>query len=60
MKEPEKCAIEYCGYREPKTTEQLDFEILGLKTAICEIEKRIATLTQSKFLVEVILKEKND
>lgn len=58
MREPEKCAVEYCGYREPKTPQELDFEILGLKTAICEIEKRIATLQQSKFLVEVILKEK--
>jgi hypothetical protein len=57
LREPDKCAIEYCGYTDPKSTEELEFEILGLKTAMCEIEKRIATLKQSNYLVTCYLQK---
>lgn len=59
MKEPEICSIEYCGFKSPKTQEELQFEILGLETAIFEAKKRIATLRQSKYLVEVTIKEES-
>lgn len=58
MRDPETCIVEYCGYQNPRTSEELDFEILGLETAICEIKKRIATLKQSAFLVNEYKKEK--
>lgn len=57
MREPDVCNVEYCGFKEPRTSDELDFEVLGLKTAICEAKKRIATLKQSKSLVEVAIKE---
>ena len=60
MREPETCRVEYCGYKNPKTPEELEFEILGLKTAICEAEKRIATLKQSGYLVKVTLESKTN
>lgn len=60
MREPETCHIEYCGYGEPRTPEELEFEILGLETAVCEIKKRIATLKQSSYLVKIALREEND
>lgn len=60
MKKPENCYIQYCGYQSPQSPEELEFEILGLETAIYEIKKRIATLKQSNFLVSIILKEEND
>ena len=60
MREPELCVVKYCGYAEPRNPEELEFEILGLETAIFEAKKRIATLKQSNFLVKVKLKEGND
>lgn len=59
MREPEKCIIEYCGYQSPRSSDELEFEILGLETAIYEIKKKIATLKQSNFLVQMTLKEEN-
>lgn len=61
MREPDLCVVKYCGYNEPRTPEELEFEILGLETAIYEAKKKIATLKQSSFLVKVNLSEiKND
>jgi hypothetical protein len=61
LRDPELCVVKYCGYTEPKTPEELEFEILGLETAIYEAKKKIATLRQSSFLVKVKLSEnKND
>lgn len=60
MKEPEVCHIEYCGYKQPNTPDELEFEILGLETAIYEMKKRIATLKQSKRLVEMTIKEQSN
>jgi len=57
MKEPDTCVVEYCGFKDPKTPEELAFEILGLETAIYEAKKRIATLKQSGYLVQTILRE---
>ena len=60
MNDPDICHIEYCGFKQPKTPEELEFEILGLKTAIREAQKRIATLEQSAYLVQATIKEQND
>ena len=57
MREPETCLVEYCGYQNPRTSEELEFEILGLETVICEAKKRIATLKQSAYLVNEFKKE---
>lgn len=59
MRDPETCRVEYCGYNKPQNQDELEFEILGLETALCEIKKRIATLKQSEFLVKVTLKEQD-
>ena len=61
MRDPELCVVKYCGYIEPRNPEELEFEILGLETAIHEARKKIATLKQSQFLVKVNFSEsKND
>lgn len=60
MRNPESCQIEYCGYKEPRTSNELIFEILGLKTAIMECKKRIAILEQSSHLVKITLEEASD
>jgi len=59
-REPEKCLVEYCGYKNPRSQEELEFEILGLETAIYEAKKRIAALKQSNYLVEITLKRQLD
>lgn len=61
MREPELCVVKYCGYVEPRSPDELEFEILGLESAIYEARRRIASLKQSNFLVKVKLnEEKND
>ena len=60
MREPEACNIEYCGYKEPMTPEELEFEILGLETAIFEARKKISTLRQTAYLVEITMRDDND
>jgi hypothetical protein len=57
MKNPEVCQVEYLGYNRPETPDELEFEIIGLQTAIYEIKKRIFSLKQSQKLVEMQLKE---
>lgn len=60
MREPELCSIEYCGFIEPRSPEELEFEILGLKTVISEAQKRISTLEQTSYLVKIKLSEKEN
>lgn len=50
MKQPERVTIEYVGYKQPDKIEELEFEVLGLKTAIATAQARIASLEQSKQL----------
>jgi hypothetical protein len=47
MRKIESLSIRYVGYKEPKTHEEVQLEILGLKTAIAAAKQRIAVLTQS-------------
>ena len=53
MREPENCAIPYCGFKNPKKDDELEFEILGLENAIRKIEERISFLKQTKYLVNL-------
>ena len=50
MREVEKVFVEYVGYRQPDTLDELELEILGLKTAIAAAHARVASLEQSKQL----------
>jgi hypothetical protein len=60
MNEPEKCHIEYCGFLNPRTTNELKFELLGLETAIKEAKKRISLLKQTELLVEITIAENSN
>lgn len=61
MKEPQNCKIDYCGYENPETPDEINFEIYGLELAIAECNKRIATLKQSLFFAQMVTSEiKND
>ena len=60
MREPENCNIKYFGYNKPRTTEELDFEILGLENSIKKAEERISSLKQTRFLVEKAIEKKSD
>jgi len=57
MRDPDLCEIKYCGYKSPQTPNELEFEILGLETAIYEAKKRMSTLRQSSYLVKVTIEE---
>ena len=56
MREPEKCIVDYCGYSEPRTKEEVEFETLGLLNLIKVAEQRISFLKQSQFLAEFMKK----
>ena len=60
MRQPENCNIKYFGYESPRTTEELNFEILGLKNLIKKAKQRISELEQTKFLVEEAIKNKSE
>jgi len=53
MKEIESLMIRYVGYREPRTPDEVELEILGLRTAIAAAGQRIAVLDQSLRLQEI-------
>ena len=52
MREPENCNINYVGYSNPKSKEEVEFEILGLKNLIRKAKERISKLKQTTYLVE--------
>lgn len=47
MRKVESLSVEYVGYKTPETTDEIEFEILGLELASCEIKSRIARLKQA-------------
>ena len=55
MREPADCFIKYCGYTQPESADELEFEILGLRQAVKTIETRIALLEQSRFIAKVAI-----
>jgi len=46
MKKLEKLTIEYVGYQQPETEDEVQMEILGLESAIQGAKHRIAVLKQ--------------
>tara|TARA_A100001011_G_C14293693_1_gene837388 strand:- start:1247 stop:1456 length:210 start_codon:yes stop_codon:yes gene_type:complete len=50
MREPETCNIKYCGYKTPRSPDEINFEILGLENLIKKAKERISALKQSSFL----------
>jgi hypothetical protein len=46
VRKVQKLKIEYCGFSEPETKDELTMEILGLKNAIQNAELRISMLKQ--------------
>jgi len=60
MRKPEKCDFIYCGYKEPRSTDEIDFEILGLTNLIKKVEERITALNQSSFLAKKAIENNVD
>lgn len=55
IKYAEKLNIEYIGIKDPKTPTEIEFEILGLETAIAEAKQKISVLKQSIVLAKLVL-----
>lgn len=60
MQAIEKLELKYLGYKEPETEEEVELEILGLRTAIAAAEQRIAVLEQSLKMREIMRNAKED
>ena len=52
MREPENCNVNYVGYSSPRTKEELEFEIMGLKKLIDKANEKISRLRQTMYIVE--------
>ena len=52
MNKPENNTIEYCGYSNPKSKFEIEFEILGLKNLIKKAEMMISVLEQRSCLAK--------
>jgi len=52
MREPENCKVNYVGYSSPRTKEELEFEIMGLKNLIDKANEKISRLKQTMYIVE--------
>ncbi len=51
MREPENCQMSYVGYSSPRTKEELEFEIMGLKNLIDKANEKISRLKQTAYIV---------
>jgi hypothetical protein len=60
MRNPDNCKIEYCGFKSPRSFQEVQFELLGLKNLMKKAEERISMLEQSSFLAELAAKEKHE
>lgn len=60
MQSIDKLELKYLGYKEPETEEEVELEILGLRTAIAAAEQRIAVLEQSLKMREIMRNAKGD
>ena len=60
MRNPDKCMINYVGFQSPRSFEEVQFEIMGLKNLIKKAEERISSLEQSAYLAEVAIKLDDD
>jgi len=57
MKHPESCKLDYLGFKEPKTPNELNLEIAGLENLVAKANERITALKQSLLLAEIIIEE---
>lgn len=60
MNKVKNLKIEYLGVENPKTPTEIEFEILGLESAITEAQNKIAQLKQGMVLAKLIIEENND
>tara|TARA_Y100000034_G_scaffold127788_1_gene181249 strand:+ start:444 stop:698 length:255 start_codon:yes stop_codon:yes gene_type:complete len=60
MREPENCSISYCGFDSPRTFEEMQLELLGLKHLIKRAEERISMLEQSSFLANLAITSESE
>ena len=60
MRKVEKLTINYVGYQNPETTEEVELEILGLETAIANAQSRIAMLKQGLQLNKMMSQAKEE
>ena len=60
MRNPDKCTIDYVGFKAPRSFEEVRFEILGLKNLIKKAEERVSSLEQSAYLAEIAIKSSNN
>ena len=51
MREPENCQMSYVGYSSPRTKEELEFEVMGLKNLIDKANEKISRLKQTAYIV---------
>ena len=60
MREPENCSFSYCGFNSPRTFEEIQFELLGLKHLIKRAEERMSMLDQSSFLANLAVTSESE
>lgn len=58
MRKVEELKVVYQGYEHPKTKDEIEFEISGLRLAIACAEQRVKLLEQAMKLAEMIEKSK--
>ena len=57
MRKVEKLILEYMGYAQPETDDELIMEVLGLELAKKRIEERVAMLQLSQHLARMSARE---
>ena len=60
MRKVESLSIRYVGFKEPRSQEEVELEILGLETAIAAARQRICVLKQGLHLQEMSKKDTAD
>jgi hypothetical protein len=60
MREPQNCEMKYCGFSKPVSSDEIKFEILGLESLIKQAEERIASLRQTSFLADLVIKSESE
>lgn len=57
---PSKQHLEYLGIQDPQSPHEIEFEIMGLESAIAEAQHRIAQLKQGLALAKLIMETRED
>lgn len=53
MRKVERVFVEYVGYKNPESLDELELELCGLRTAIAAAQARITALEQSRQLYKM-------